>query len=167
MAPRNDFTPRAARPDDLHLKVTAARETQGLSKAELATKAAISLRTVQRLERGERVSADKILRIEKALGLGRGTLVPAWDTRTTVLSDAIGPRIRELRRSFGDTSKDVAGALGISVSTLSRLETGLLGDVDHWDRGIVAGLVWRYFQTGRHFNDWVEGHGATPQPNRR
>lgn len=167
MAPRNNLTSRAARPDDLHRKVTAARETRGLSKAELAASANVSLRTVQRLERGEGVSADKILRIERALGLDRGTLVPGWDTRASVLSDAMGPRVRELRRSFGHTSKDMAEAIEMSVSTLSRLENGLLGDVDRWDPRIVSALVWRYFLTRRHFDDWVEGNGPTPRPDRR
>jgi len=167
MAPRNNLTSRAARPDDLHRKVTAARETRGLSKAELAASASVSVRTVQRLERGEGASADRILRIERALGLDRGTLVPGWDTRASVLSDAMGPRVRELRRSFGHTSKDMAEAMEMSVSTLSRLENGLLGDVDRWDPRIVSALVWRYFLTRRHFDDWVEGNGPTPRPDRR
>lgn len=166
MAHRNSFTPRAARPDDLHREVTCTREGQDLSKATLATRAGVSLRTVQRLEAGKAVSADKILRIEQALGLGRGTLVPGWDTRATVLSDAIGPRVRELRRDHGQTLLQLATMLGTTVSTLSRIENGLLGDVDRWPLPIAKELASLFFSTRRHFDDWVEGHGPTPQPRR-
>jgi transcriptional regulator with XRE-family HTH domain len=37
---------------------------------------------------------------------------------------AIGPRLRELRRERGTSLADVSAATGISVSTLSRLESG-------------------------------------------
>jgi transcriptional regulator with XRE-family HTH domain len=36
----------------------------------------------------------------------------------------VGPRLRELRRRSGQTLSALAGATGISVSTLSRLESG-------------------------------------------
>ncbi len=166
MAHRNLLTPRAARPDDLHQQVSSTRKGQDLSKATLATRADVSLRTVQRLEQGKAVSADKILRIEQALGLGRGTLVPGWDTRATVLSDAIGPRVRELRRSHGHTLRELASMLRTSVSTLSRIENGLLGDVDRWPLQVPQELAFLYFRTRQHFDDWVEGHAATPRPLR-
>jgi transcriptional regulator with XRE-family HTH domain len=38
--------------------------------------------------------------------------------------DAVGPRLRALRRERETTLSDVAGETGISVSTLSRLESG-------------------------------------------
>jgi mannose-6-phosphate isomerase-like protein (cupin superfamily) len=38
--------------------------------------------------------------------------------------DAVGPRLRELRRRQGTTLTALAGTTGISVSTLSRLESG-------------------------------------------
>ncbi|WP_037057638.1 helix-turn-helix domain-containing protein [Pseudonocardia asaccharolytica] len=38
--------------------------------------------------------------------------------------DAVGPRLRALRRRRGTTLADLSGATGISVSTLSRLESG-------------------------------------------
>jgi transcriptional regulator with XRE-family HTH domain len=37
---------------------------------------------------------------------------------------AVGPRLRELRRRRGTTLTDLSAATGISVSTLSRLESG-------------------------------------------
>lgn len=39
--------------------------------------------------------------------------------------DAIGPRVRRLRRDRRLTLKEVAAQTGLSLSTLSRLETGL------------------------------------------
>ena len=41
------------------------------------------------------------------------------------LLTAIGPRLRELRHSRGMTLKAVSGTTGISISALSRLESGL------------------------------------------
>lgn len=38
--------------------------------------------------------------------------------------DAVGPRLRALRRAQGTTLTDLSAATGISVSTLSRLESG-------------------------------------------
>ena len=38
--------------------------------------------------------------------------------------DAVGPRLRELRRRRGGTLAEISEATGISVSTLSRLESG-------------------------------------------
>ncbi len=38
--------------------------------------------------------------------------------------DAVGPRLRELRRRRGGTLAGLSEATGISVSTLSRLESG-------------------------------------------
>lgn len=38
--------------------------------------------------------------------------------------DAVGPRLRALRRQRGTTLADLSAATGISVSTLSRLESG-------------------------------------------
>jgi transcriptional regulator with XRE-family HTH domain len=38
--------------------------------------------------------------------------------------DAVGPRLRALRRERGTTLADLSAATGVSVSTLSRLESG-------------------------------------------
>ncbi len=48
----------------------------------------------------------------------------AVDDLDAVLT-TLGPRLRALREQRGATLADVAGATGISVSTLSRLESGL------------------------------------------
>ena len=38
--------------------------------------------------------------------------------------DAVGPRLRALRREHGATLEQVAGLTGLSISTLSRIESG-------------------------------------------
>ncbi|HYH31977.1 MAG TPA: XRE family transcriptional regulator [Pseudonocardia sp.] len=47
------------------------------------------------------------------------------DDALGTLLDAVGPRLRELRRRRDLTLADVAERTGVSVSTLSRLESGL------------------------------------------
>jgi len=46
------------------------------------------------------------------------------DTGADQLIEAIGPRLRALRRERGTSLAEVSAATGISVSTLSRLESG-------------------------------------------
>lgn len=46
------------------------------------------------------------------------------DAELTEILDSIGPRLRDLRRSRGLTLEALAAGTGISVSTLSRLESG-------------------------------------------
>lgn len=49
---------------------------------------------------------------------------PANDLDLQQILDAIGPRLRTLRRDRGLTLEALAAATGLSVSTLSRLESG-------------------------------------------
>ncbi|WP_063045315.1 helix-turn-helix domain-containing protein [Nocardia pseudovaccinii] len=46
------------------------------------------------------------------------------DRETDDVLDAVGPRLRALRRDRGITLADLAAATGVSESTLSRLESG-------------------------------------------
>ncbi|MET9953997.1 XRE family transcriptional regulator [Streptomyces sp. NPDC006339] len=46
------------------------------------------------------------------------------DERIASVLDEVGPRLRRLRRERGSTLADLSAATGISVSTLSRLESG-------------------------------------------
>ncbi|MFE0019494.1 helix-turn-helix domain-containing protein [Amycolatopsis sp. NPDC059021] len=46
------------------------------------------------------------------------------DHRTEDVLDAVGPRLRALRRDRGITLADLAATTGVSESTLSRLESG-------------------------------------------
>jgi transcriptional regulator with XRE-family HTH domain len=57
------------------------------------------------------------------------TLLPIWQTGgmpddVDETLAAVGPRLRALRRQRGTTLADLSAATGISVSTLSRLESG-------------------------------------------
>jgi transcriptional regulator with XRE-family HTH domain len=52
-----------------------------------------------------------------------GSMHPDLKTDDDVL-DAVGPRLRALRRDRGITLADVAATTGVSESTLSRLENG-------------------------------------------
>ena len=60
---------------------------------------------------------------------GAQTLLPVWQTVTmadhldTVLA-AVGPRLRALRQQSETTLAELSATTGISVSTLSRLESG-------------------------------------------
>jgi transcriptional regulator with XRE-family HTH domain len=47
-----------------------------------------------------------------------------WQNRGVDVLDSVGPRLRMLRRQRGLTLGELAEATGISVSTLSRLESG-------------------------------------------
>lgn len=47
------------------------------------------------------------------------------DARLHVLLEAVGPRLRDIRKGRGLTLSQVAGRTGFSVSTLSRLESGV------------------------------------------
>lgn len=49
----------------------------------------------------------------------------ADDARLGQVLDAVGPRLRALRQRRGATLEELSRATGISVSTLSRLESGL------------------------------------------
>lgn len=56
-------------------------------------------------------------------------MLPLWQTErmageTEQALTAVGPRLRALRRDRGTSLADVSAATGISVSTLSRLESG-------------------------------------------
>jgi transcriptional regulator with XRE-family HTH domain len=54
---------------DLCEQVQKIRLARNISQAQLAEKAGVSLRTVRRLESGERVSLDTFIRVLSALGL--------------------------------------------------------------------------------------------------
>jgi transcriptional regulator with XRE-family HTH domain len=52
------------------------------------------------------------------------TGAPRPETDLDPVLDAVGPRLRDLRQRRGATLADLSRATGISVSTLSRLESG-------------------------------------------
>lgn len=161
----NRSTPRAARPGDLHEKVRARRTELGLDRQELASAAGVTRRTVQRLERGEHVSADTVVRIERGLGLAKGTLVPGWRTDGSILSNAVGALMRERRRELGISLVRMAASCDRTISYLSRLERGVSRPVEAWeqlrvDRPMTDVLG---FRDEKQFWDWIEGHGSPPR----
>lgn len=165
MAKQNPFTPRSARPSNLHEVVKELRKKQRKTTAALAAEADVSVRTIQRMEAGEPTSADTILRVEKALLLAPGTLVERWETGETILSAGIGPRMRELRRKRRVTITQAAGYSRLSVAMLSRLERGLLGDL-HWEELPINFNLIRLlgFSSRDQFEEWVEGKMRAPVP---
>jgi hypothetical protein len=164
MAHENDLTPLSARPADLHRVVKERRLLLGRSQADVAADAGVALRTVQRLERGDPMSADTILRVERVLLFQRGTLVPAWRMKGAILSGAVGPRMREQRRARGLTLTQAAEWSRCSAATLSRLERGLLGEVGHWDERITSDLIGILgFISRQRFEDWITGHAPAPR----
>lgn len=166
MAHRNDLTPRSARPAGLHVVAAARRALLGRTQSEIAAAAGVKARTLQRLERGEAVAADTILRVERALGLQAGTLVPEWSVQGPSSARALGPRMRELRRERGVTLTEAAEWSGRSASTLSRLERGVLGEVDPWDPRINRRLIEILgFRDEERFEDWASGYGPAPRPS--
>jgi transcriptional regulator with XRE-family HTH domain len=52
------------------------------------------------------------------------TDAPSRETGLDLVLDAVGPRLRALRQQRGSTLAQLSEATGISVSTLSRLESG-------------------------------------------
>ncbi|HEY0186462.1 MAG TPA: XRE family transcriptional regulator [Cellulomonas sp.] len=55
---------------------------------------------------------------------GSRPAAPAPDADLGTVLDAVGPRLRDLRQRRGATLADLSASTGISVSTLSRLESG-------------------------------------------
>ncbi|MFF8602352.1 helix-turn-helix domain-containing protein [Streptomyces sp. NPDC015232] len=53
-----------------------------------------------------------------------GDGAPAGDDRVEAVLTEVGPRLRRIRRERGATLADLSASTGISVSTLSRLESG-------------------------------------------
>ncbi|MEU5216612.1 XRE family transcriptional regulator [Streptomyces sp. NPDC020807] len=56
--------------------------------------------------------------------MATGNSTATTDAELAEILDAIGPRLRDLRKARGLTLEALAAATGLSVSTLSRLESG-------------------------------------------
>jgi transcriptional regulator with XRE-family HTH domain len=71
MAPNNDFSvaPIAAIEAEIGRRLEALRLAANVSQAEVAAEAGISRRTMTRLENGEGVSLDTLIRVMRALGV--------------------------------------------------------------------------------------------------
>lgn len=121
-APRLLF-PRDAVPDDFGRWVSEARASLGWSQQELGDAADLGRETVLRLELGRRrPTPDTVFRLETALDLEPGDLVPAWPEWNPIPSSSCGPRSRARRRELGLSLREVAGAAGVGIATVARFE---------------------------------------------
>ncbi|WP_457349081.1 helix-turn-helix domain-containing protein [Sphingomonas sp. UYP23] len=123
--------PLSSVPMALGATLRDAREARGWTQARLAAAAGIKRETVARLEaqrllphqaKRRRPAADTVFRLQAALDLMPGELVPAWPEWNPVGLSTIGTRSRVRRRDLGLSLKTVAVAAGISAATLSRFE---------------------------------------------
>lgn len=104
-------------------RLRAERDARRWTQARLATKAGLKREAVSRLERGERSPrSDTVFRLEHALDLNPGTLVPSWAEWSPTVSTAQGPASRRRRRELKLSIDRVAAAAGVSPATLSRFE---------------------------------------------
>lgn len=141
MPSANLMTPRSKAPRNLGCQLREWRLEQGMTQSELAARAGLSLKTVQRLERGARPSADSAKRLECALDLPDDLLAPDWDLPPSPVESDYGARVRARRRALGLSQEGVALAAGVSAATLSRFE-----------RGITITRSW--------FIDWRDEYGS-------
>ena len=115
--------PSSVIPGGFGAAIAAERLRRRWSQTELATRAGLARETIVRLEAGRRPPLpDTVFRLQAVLDLMPGELVPDWPEWAPVGSATWGARSRERRRSLGLSLSDVAGALGVSVATLSRFE---------------------------------------------
>lgn len=117
-------------PDGLGRTLRAAREAEGRSRRELATRVGIGPRTLARIERGAQKPLWPTLeRLCEELGLSTFAVARTWAAQAMDLpespSSAPGLGVRALRRERGLTLVEVAGRAGVSAATLSRFERGI------------------------------------------
>lgn len=122
----NMETPRNGAPRDMKQKMIRWRRERGLTQADLAERAGVSLKTVQRFENGALPSAHTAMRVQCALDLELDMedeqVAPEWILPGSPHGDTYGSRTRALRLALGMSLDDVARACGISAATLSRFE---------------------------------------------
>jgi transcriptional regulator with XRE-family HTH domain len=92
----------AARAEQLGRRLAAQRLNRNLTQRQLADAAAVSINTLRRLEAGDNVSLDTLIRVMEALDLGDRleALAPPADVRPV---DRVRmAAARERRRATGD-----------------------------------------------------------------
>ncbi|WP_137897221.1 helix-turn-helix transcriptional regulator [Sphingomonas sp. 2SG] len=119
--------PASAVPRDFGGLLAARRIELGWSQARLARMTGLRRETIVRLERGRRApTADTVFRLQAALNLEPGELVPAWPEWSPIGLPTYGARTRQRRRDLGLSLDMVAAAVGVSAATLSRFERELV-----------------------------------------
>lgn len=115
--------PVSAVPADFGKRIADERGLLKWSQAQLAQVAGLRRETISRLERGRCVpEADTVFRLEHALDLEPGTLVPEWPEWAPLNDTNLGPASRRRRRQLKLSLSVVAGKAGVSPATLSRFE---------------------------------------------
>lgn len=110
-------------PEDFGVRLSSERRALKWSQARLAKLAGVRRETISRLERGAtKPVADTVFRLEKALDLEAGTLVPAWPEWAPLESSSYGAASRRRRLQRGLSLEAVAKKTGISQATVSRFE---------------------------------------------
>lgn len=126
MGVRTSRTAREQKTAHVRLALETARRDRILKQDDVAKAANVSLKTVQRLERGAVLSQDALSRISRVV-----TSVPEEPASK---AEQIGARVRQRRREQGLSLKQVSEGIGVSVAQLSRFERGLTIP-SHWRAG--------------------------------
>lgn len=115
--------PTSSVPCDFGAALATFRKARGWSQQRLAERASLERATIIRLEAGRRrPTADTVFRLEAALDLEPGEMVPAWPEWSPIGSSSLGARSRARRRELGLSLVQVAHAAGVSAAMLSRFE---------------------------------------------
>lgn len=161
----NLSSPRTARPASIGLRVRKARRDARLTQADLAKAAGIGRRTVQRVEGGELPAFDTVRRLEHALKLAPGSLVPGWDQAASLHKGYIGARLREQRQKLGITLVKLGSYVGASAAKLSRMERGIPRRAQVFDDLIDYKLFLHLgFRNEVEFSKWLAYDGPDFQP---
>jgi transcriptional regulator with XRE-family HTH domain len=119
-----DF-PSAAVPATFGEVIAKERRLLGWTQQQLAEKSGLTRETIARLEKGagkRKPTGDTVFRLESALDLEPGTLVPGWPEWKPIGTMTFGSRSRERRRALNIPITIAAKAAGVSMATLSRFE---------------------------------------------
>ena len=99
-------------------KIKSIRQTQGLSREQLAEKLNVTKYAIINYEQGQRGASIKILnKIAEALGV----------TINTLLKDeniSLGENIKKLRKDKGLTQDKLSEITKISIASIQRYESG-------------------------------------------
>lgn len=113
-------------PDDFGVTLASARSARGWTQGRLARACGVRRETISRLEAGRRrPTADVVFRLQAALDLEPGELVPTWPEWSPVGLPTQSARTRDRRRERRIPLRDAAAAAGVSIATLSRFERGV------------------------------------------
>ena len=106
MTPQIDYesAPIEAVQADLGRRVEVLRLGRNIQQLELAREAGVSRRTITRLENGQSVSLDTLLRVMRALGIS-GRLAALLPDPTVLPVDRVRLKGKERKRASGRKTK--------------------------------------------------------------